>query len=96
MKAEFSSSTKMLIQLHYSRLSEKERRPYAALESMKLGHGGITYISKVLGVSRGTIIYGRKEFLTDSLQQARQRKEGGGRKKTVSHPEIQDLYQLYL
>ena len=81
MQEEFSSTTKMLMQLHYCRLSEKERRQYAALESLKLGRGGITYISNVLGVSRGTIIQGRKEFSTHSIQELRQRKEGGGRKK---------------
>lgn len=72
------------MQLHYSRLSEKDRRQYAALESLKLGRGGITYISKALGVDRKTILQGRKE-LTEELQvfipQWRQRKAGGGRKK---------------
>jgi len=50
MKEELTEKTKMLMQLHYSRLSEKERRQYAALESMKLGRGGITYISVIMGV----------------------------------------------
>jgi len=54
------------MQLHYSRLSEKDRRHYAALESLKLGRGGTTYISKILGVDRKTILQGRKE-LTDDL-----------------------------
>ena len=52
---------------------------------MKLGHGGITYISMVLSVDRKTIIQGRKELNTALAQPAiakgRQRKEGGGRKK---------------
>jgi len=85
MKEEFSAKTKMLMQLHYSRLSEKERRHYAALESLKLGRGGITCISDVLGVARGTVIQGRKEFKagweTLALPQDRQRRPGGGRKK---------------
>lgn len=84
MIEEFSEKTIMLMQLHYSRLSEKDRRQYAALESLKLGRGGITYISKALGVDRKTILQGRKE-LTEELQvfipQWRQRKAGGGRKK---------------
>jgi len=81
---KFPEKTKMLMQLHYSRLSEKDRRQYAALESLKLGRGGTSYISKVLGVSRGTIIEGRKE-LTSELKEhipiGKQRKVGGGRKK---------------
>ena len=74
----------MLMQLHYSRLSEKDRRQYAALESLKLERGGITYISEVLGVDRKTIRQGRKELTADlpfAIPQDRQRKPGGGRKK---------------
>ena len=65
MIEEFSIKTKMLMQLHYSRLSEKDRRQYAALESLKLGRGGIDYISSVLAVDRGTILQGRKELTSD-------------------------------
>jgi hypothetical protein len=74
----------MLMQLHYSRLSEKDRRQYAALESLKLGRGGITYISKVLGADRKTILQGRTELTVDlenPIPPGRQRKVGGGRKK---------------
>jgi len=75
----------MLMQLHYSCLSEKDRRHYAALESLKLGWGGMTYISKVLGVDRSTIIQGRKELTSDSgvlyIPKESQRRAGGGRKK---------------
>ena len=80
----FSEKTIMLMLLHYSRLSEKDRRQYAALESLKLGRGGITYISKVLSVDRKTILQGRKELteiLATSIPLNRQRKAGGGRKK---------------
>ena len=81
----FSEKAKMLMQLHYSRLSEKDRRQYAALESLKLGRGGTTYISKVLQVNRNTIIQGRKEFtgIIEALPLGtlQQRRAGGGRKK---------------
>lgn len=84
MIEEFSEKTIMLMRLHYSRLSEKDRRQYAALESLKLGRGGTTYISKVLGADRKTIIQGRKELTIELMvfiPQGRQRKIGGGRKK---------------
>ena len=84
MIEEFSEKTLMLMQLHYSRLLERDRRQYAALESLKLGRGGISYISKVLGVDRKTLLQGRKELtisLKDSLPPGRQRNVGGGRKK---------------
>ena len=84
MKAEFSVKTKMLMQLYYSSLSEKDRRGYAALESLKFGRGGVSYISKVLGVDKSTIIIGRKELESGerfSVPRGKQRKPGGGRKK---------------
>lgn len=85
MIEEFTKNTKMLMQLHYSRLSERDRRQYAALESLKLGRGGITFISKLLVVDRGTILQGRKDLTSDLdisfLEHGRQRKIGGGRKK---------------
>ena len=57
----------MLMQLHYSRLSEKDSRQYAALESLKSGRGGITHISRLLEVDRSTIIQGRKEDMDAQL-----------------------------
>jgi len=84
MIEEFTEKTKMLMQLHYSRLSERDRRQYAALESLKLGRGGIKYISMVLSVDRDTIAQGRKELTSDLeywISPGKQRKEGGGRKK---------------
>ncbi|MEI8048959.1 MAG: hypothetical protein WCI92_16370 [Bacteroidota bacterium] len=84
----FPEKSLMLMQLHYSRLSEKGRRQYAALESLKLGRGGTTYISKVLGVDRKTILQGIKELKEELLvftPSDRQRKKGGGRKKNGSN-----------
>lgn len=86
LKTEYSEKTKMLMVLHHSRLSEKDRRQYAAIEALKLGRGGITYISKVLGVDRDTVSQGAKELLAlmagaSSPATGRQRRPGGGRKK---------------
>jgi hypothetical protein len=84
MICKFSKKTIMLMQLHYSRLSEKDRRQYAALESLKLDRGGIDYISEILGLDRKTIRQGRRELTQDTsdiIPVSRQRKEGGGRKK---------------
>jgi hypothetical protein len=83
MVKEFSDKTRMLMQLLYSRLSEKDRRQYAALEALKFGRGGTTYISEVLAVNRNTIIQGIKELTaqTTAIPAGRQRRAGGGRKK---------------
>lgn len=82
---QYTDKIKMLMQLHYSRLSEKDRRQYAAVEAIKLGHGGTTYISKVLAVDRNTIIQGKKELMAlgqyQQIPEDKQRRPGGGRKK---------------
>ena len=68
----------------YNTLNEKDRRRYAAIEAMKFGHGGITYISEVLGCFRHTVAAGIKEIMKlpeDSCYDPKIREEGGGRKK---------------
>ncbi|MHB8103514.1 MAG: hypothetical protein ACYDEF_15425 [Methanosarcina sp.] len=40
----------------YHSLNEKDRRRYAAIEAMKLGHGGQNYISSVLGCHFQTVM----------------------------------------
>jgi len=84
MKETYPETTIKLMQLHYSSLLEKDRRQYAALEALKLGRGGTTYISQVLSIDRKTLCQGKKELiqgLTELLPPGRQRKAGGGRKK---------------
>lgn len=70
-------------QAYFATLSEKDQRRFAALEAQRLGHGGIVYITKLLGVSRSTIERGIREieqFPTDPAA-GRVRRPGGGRKK---------------
>ena len=45
----------------YNRLNERERRLYAGVEALKLGHGGCSYIAEVLGCSRNTVSKGACE-----------------------------------
>ena len=40
----------------YTLYSEKDRRLYAAAEALKLGYGGTSYISGVLGCNKKTIL----------------------------------------
>ena len=80
-----------LLRQYYPSLSEKDRRRFAALEAIKLGHGGIRYISKVLGCDPQTIKDGLQELkqLPDDPAGSRIRKPGGGRKKTeVKHADL--------
>ncbi|MBD0289092.1 MAG: hypothetical protein ICV79_27285 [Flavisolibacter sp.] len=78
------------MQLHYSLLPEKDRRHYAAIEAIKLGWGGTTYISKLFALDKGSLIQGKKELLSlaayEQIPEGRQRRVGGGRKKKDSRP----------
>ena len=69
----------------YSRLSEKDRRHYAATEAIKLGRGGTNYISKLLGLDKAALIQGKRELTNSSIYEqipvGKQRRPGGGRKK---------------
>jgi len=68
----------------YDSLAEDDRRRYAAIESTKLGHGGVEYISSVLQCDPKTIRRGLAELEeTADLDTSRVRKKGGGRKKLI-------------
>jgi hypothetical protein len=54
--------------LFFENLNEKDRRYYAALEARKLGHGGIEYISKLLGIDQKTIRSGISSFKKKSTE----------------------------
>ena len=61
----------------YDSLRERDRRRYTAVEAAKLGHGGIEYISRVLGCDPQTIRHGISEMESDGeLPTERQRKKG--------------------
>lgn len=71
---------KAAIVLFYSILDEKQRRLYAGLESMKIGHGGDEQIAELLGLDPNTIARGRRELLAQDVEVDRIRRKGGGRK----------------
>ena len=61
----------------YGSLIERDRRRYAAVEAAKLGHGGIEYISRVLGCDPATIRRGMSEMESQNEWDThRQRKKG--------------------
>ncbi len=74
----------------YSLLSEKDRRLYAATEALKLGYGGISHISAVLGCDRKTINRGIQELSQPELiVKDGIGKKGGGRKSGLENiPDI--------
>lgn len=66
----------------YHSLNEKERRLFAGLEALRIGHGGRNYIADVLGCSRNTVSKGACEMSDLPQKQVEQfiRQPGGGRK----------------
>jgi len=46
----------------FESLGERDRRRYAAIEASKLGHGGIAYVSQLLGCDAKTIQQGKTEI----------------------------------
>ena len=66
--------------LFFSLLDERQKRYYAALESLKRGRGSDHTIAQLLGIDAGTVARGRKELLSGQVTQYRIRKAGGGRK----------------
>lgn len=65
-------------------LDERTRRLVAASESLAVGFGGTSEVSRQTGVSRRAIIRGIKELdEAPSVQGGRVRRPGGGRKRTV-------------
>ena len=74
----------------YDSLSEKDRRRYAAVEALKLGHGGLSYIADIFGCDRHPVADGLAE-LNDpqALTATRIRATGGGRKcAVVAQPDL--------
>lgn len=64
-----------------SRLDEQQRRWYVALEAQKVGHGGITQLSKITGLHPETIRRGQQELAQELAERPRDRVRlpGGGR-----------------
>ncbi len=83
------------MQRYYASLSEKERRRYAGIEAVKLGHGGISYISRVLSCDHKTIKFGMSELAGDmELNAGGIRRAGGGRKSAFET--IEGLDEAFL
>ena len=72
---------KASIVLFYSLLDEQQRRLYAGLESLKLGHGGDSILAEFLGLDPHTVARGRRQLLDQDAEFSRVRQVGGGRKR---------------
>ena len=77
---------KAAIILFYSLLDEQQRRLYAGLESLKLGHGGDTVLAEFLSLDPHTVARGRQQLLEHDVELGRTRRSGGGRKALEKKP----------
>ena len=73
---------KASILLFYGLLDEQQRRLFAGLESIRLGHGGDTLLGDFLGLDVHTIARGRQQLLDRDVLSGRTRRPGGGRPAT--------------
>lgn len=73
----YTEEIELKMQRLYERLSEKDRRCYAAIEAAKLNHGGTEYISKLFKIDPKTVRRGLAELeLTEDPTPNRVRKKG--------------------
>jgi hypothetical protein len=70
---------KAAILLFYCLLDEQQRRLFAGLESIRLGHGGDTLLGDFLGLDVHTVARGRQQLLDQNVVSGRSRRTGGGR-----------------
>lgn len=97
----YTPETEQAMRNLYNTLNEKDRRLYAGVEALKLGHGGRSRIAFVLGCSRRTVSRGAQEVSGLSSREVHEhirdpkriRTPGGGRKGyQVKHPEIDEKF----
>lgn len=77
---------KAAIVIFYSLLDERQRRLYAGLEALKVGHGGDAQVAELLGIDPGTVARGRAELLGGDIEPGRVRRPGGGRPSAKKAP----------
>lgn len=90
----YSSDIEHLMKALFCRLSEKDRRRYAAVEAKKLGWGGIDYISELFGIDSRTMSQGLADLkeLEDPAGERVRKKGGGPKKKIETTPELESVF----
>ena len=98
----FSSLTKVvrtLIEARIQRmlplLDERQKRLYLANEALSYGRGGISYVSRVSGMSRTTITKAVDELNNGEKIDGKTRRSGGGPKyKESYYPDIEEKIRM--
>jgi hypothetical protein len=91
----YSAEIEQTMQRLYQCLSEKDRRRYAAVEALKLGWGGKSYISQLFGCDDESMQLGLTELNDETaLAMSGIRRPGGGRPKALES--IEGLDEAFL
>jgi len=87
---EIEESIRAKYQILGPSLNELSRRLWAATEAAALGYGGTSLVARATGISRNSIIVGRRQIESGApIAEGRVRQAGGGRKANVEHqPEL--------
>ena len=74
---------------------ERQTRQFVAIIAERNGRHGVSLVCSVLDISRNTVYRGRHELqAAEHLKEGRVRKQGGGRKSTLSkHPEYITIFR---
>ena len=75
-----SNEAQAAVVLFMSLLDEQQRRLFAGLEALRLGHGGDRAVAEATGLDPHTIARGRQELLAHDVVVDRRRRPGAGRK----------------
>ena len=75
-----SNQAKAAVVLFMSLLDEQQRRLFAGLEALRLGHGGDHAVAQATGLDPHTVAKGRQELLAHDVLLERRRRPGAGRK----------------
>jgi hypothetical protein len=81
--AAVSDATQAALLLFFSTLDERQRRLYAGLEALRVGHGGDQWIARLTGLDVHTVARGRRELL------ARDQPLPGGRRSGAGRPRVE-------
>ncbi len=58
----YTEEMELTMVAYFKRLNERDARHYAAIEAMKLDHGGVTYIARLFDITRDRIYNGIREL----------------------------------
>ncbi|MEV3915065.1 ISAzo13 family transposase [Streptomyces canus] len=67
----------------FPHLDERQRRLLIGAEARSIGHGGIRLVARAAGVREATVSLGADELESGKAPLGRDRRAGGGRKRTV-------------